>query len=273
MFGDGFTHVRPVWSNHWSRRQPSSLTTVRSAPILPLGVEQHRQLAERQAVPHRHRHVGDEAERARRRGIGPSICQPPIGLGRSRTTTSDVALRRLLQHVAQRRGVGVEARRRCPAGRRPACRCPASIAAVGRRRLAVERVDRQAGRLVLAVDGTSSSSTPRMPCSGLKSATSVTPGALCSRSMVGVPSRGAAGVVGEQADACGPAARANPSRGQHVDAGEHRRAAGCRRPRRIGDGAEVGAGRCAGSAGSASAGAAGSTAPTRRSWRRARAAA
>ena len=34
MFGDGLIHGSPVASNHWSRRQFFSGTTVRSAPIL-----------------------------------------------------------------------------------------------------------------------------------------------------------------------------------------------------------------------------------------------
>jgi hypothetical protein len=33
MFGDGFTHDRPVSSNQWSRRQLAIGTTARSTPI------------------------------------------------------------------------------------------------------------------------------------------------------------------------------------------------------------------------------------------------
>ena len=63
---------------------------------------------------------------------------------------------------------------------------PSSIAAVGRR---VAPYSEWTGSPVASSrdDGTLSSSTPRMPCSGLNSATTVTPGALCSKSMVDAP--------------------------------------------------------------------------------------
>ena len=138
---------------------------------------------------------------------GPSTATPPIGLGRSSTIDLDLLLARRFQQIAQRRHVGVEAAadvldvvdQRVDAfellGGRPAP-------------LAVQAEDRQAGLLVLAV-ATFSSSLPRMPCSGLKSATELHVLRLINRSMVVRPSAVDAGVVGYQPDLAGPSAVEN----------------------------------------------------------------
>ena len=90
-------------------------------------------------------------------------------------------------------------------------------------RLAVERVDRQAGLLVGRRRRPCRRAVPRMPCSGLKSATSFTSFAPKSTSIVVAPSRATPGVIGDQADAL-PAQRREAVGAQHVDAGQHRRA-------------------------------------------------
>ena len=71
-----------------------------------------------------------------------------------------------------------------------------------------------------------------MPCSGLKSATSCTPGALCSRSIVAAPSRGAAGVIGDEADALALEQLLKPSRASTSMPGQHRRPTAVRGGRR-----------------------------------------
>ena len=63
-----------------------------------------------------------------------------------------------------------------------------------------------------------------MPCSGLNSATSVTFFAACSRSIVEVPSRARPVWLVTQAD-LGAGEPREPLGAQHVDAGQHRRAA------------------------------------------------
>ncbi len=60
-----------------------------------------------------------------------------------------------------------------------------------------------------------------MPCSGLNSATSVTPGARASRSIVLTPSRERPGLIRQQADALAAQPREAFGR-EHVDAGQHR---------------------------------------------------
>ena len=110
MFGDGLTHGRPVSSNQSSRRQFFIGTTVRSAPILLLAVEQPRQLADRQAVADRHRQVADEADRRRRPATGPSMSKPSIGFGRSSTTTGSLRFAASSSTYAIVGGIGVEAR-------------------------------------------------------------------------------------------------------------------------------------------------------------------
>ena len=83
-----------------------------------------------------------------------------------------------------------------------------------------------------------------MPCSGLKSATSCTPGALCSTSIVARAVGRTAGVVGDQADALALERREAVAR-EDVDAGQHRcrRCRGCTRV--TGEIAEVRAGHAA----------------------------
>ena len=60
-----------------------------------------------------------------------------------------------------------------------------------------------------------------MPCSGLNSAASVTPGACASRSIVLSPLARSAGLVRQQADALAAQPRELLG-GEHVDAGQHR---------------------------------------------------
>ena len=77
--------------------------------MLVLGVEQPRQLAERHAVADRHREVADEARVPPCRATGPSIWKPPIGFGRSSTTTGSLRFAASSMHERHRRHVGVEA--------------------------------------------------------------------------------------------------------------------------------------------------------------------
>ena len=106
---------------------------------------------------------------------GPATATPPIGLGRSSTITGRPLLPGRLQHQAQRADVGIESGADIldvvDQDVQP-------LQALGRRLpgLAVEAQDRQAGLLVLAV-GHLGIDAPRMPCSGLNSRTSRTPGA------------------------------------------------------------------------------------------------
>ena len=77
-----------------------------------------------------------------------------------------------------------------------------------------------------------------MPCSGLKSATSCTPGALCSRSIVVAPLGGAAGVVGDEADALAlEQRRSRRARARRCPAAPvrpvRRRADGCDAPKSV----------------------------------------
>jgi hypothetical protein len=62
MFGDGLAHARPVASNQSSRRQFFIGTTAEVRADRLLAVEQPRKLAERQAMPNRHRHVAIESD-------------------------------------------------------------------------------------------------------------------------------------------------------------------------------------------------------------------
>ena len=125
-------------------RQPGLVEPVVAAPVLHrhdgqigadllLAVEQPRQLADRHAVPDRHRQVADEADRRRRPAPALRLSKPSIGFGRSSTTTAIFALRRFL-HARSRSSPGrCRSARRCPAGRRRACRCRRASPSVGRR--------------------------------------------------------------------------------------------------------------------------------------------
>ena len=187
MFGDGFTHG-----------EPGVVEPVVAPPVLhrhdgqvgadaPLAVEQPRQLADRQAVADRHRQVADEA-------VAAGVLRRPFdveAVDRVRPIEHDdrqLARRRFL-HARRRSSPG-----RCrSARRRPADRRRRRRGRRASRRSAAASRRRANGscRPVFSSrdDSTVSSASPRMPCSGLNSATSVTPGACASRSIVLAPSR------------------------------------------------------------------------------------
>ena len=223
MLGDGLTHGRPVSSNQSSRRQLRICTTVRSAPIWFSPLNSFASSPMRHAVTDRHREVTDEAELrlVERRAFD---LEAVDRVGAVEHDDRQLPLRRLLHHVRHRGHVGVEARadvlevdhdRVEPLEHRRG-RTPA---------VAVERVDRQTRPARRLAAGTLASSMPRMPCSGLNSATSSTSFASCRRSIAVAPSLRPAGVVRDQADALA-VERRESLRAQHVEAGHDRRSRG-----------------------------------------------
>ena len=147
MFGDGFTHSSPVSSNHWSRVQSFISTTVRSQPIFFSALNS---FASSPIVMPWRIGIGNEPTKLstillerRTFDLEPVDRVRPI-----EHEDRDLPLRRLLHHVRHRRLVRVEAR--ADVLDVDDHRVDALQHLVGRAaRLAVERVDRQAGLLVL----------------------------------------------------------------------------------------------------------------------------
>src|SRR5436190_21555942 len=85
MFGEGFTHGRPVSSYQSSRRQFSRGITVRLTLILFSSLNSFANspivMPCRTGIWKYEMYSFDGSD------VGPSICQPLIGLGRLRTTT------------------------------------------------------------------------------------------------------------------------------------------------------------------------------------------
>jgi hypothetical protein len=165
--------------------------TVEVRANLLFAVEQFRQLAHRQAVPDRHR------RQVARKAHGGFVQHGPLNrdaadrIGAVEHEHLDLSRRGLLHHVGQRRHVRVEARadvlqvdhHRVETGQR-FCSGPALCAG------AVQGVNRQAGLFVVRGRHVASR-MPRMPCSGLNSAASLTFGAeRADRSSRRRPSRG-----------------------------------------------------------------------------------